>query len=165
MKKTAAIYLRVSTNPQEEGVCLAVQKEACVALAESLGGEVTSEFTFQEVWSGADFHRPELDRLRAVSAAGRVGLVIAYNPTRLGRDPLHISLTYAALRATGAEIHFVHGNMEDTPEGRLVLYVQGYAGQQERASFAERSMAHGCQAGGGQVRSASGRQWRWSVRL
>ena len=137
MKKTAASYLRVSTNPQEVGVSMAVQKEACVALAESLGGQVTSEFTFQEVWSGADFHRLELDRLRAVSAAGRVDLVIAYNPTRLGRDPLHISLTYAALRATGAEIHFVHGNMRIRLRGVWSYTFRGMLGS--RSAPASRS--------------------------
>ena len=49
-------------------------------------------------------------------------------------------MTYAELRASGPDVQFVKGNMEDTPEGRLLLNVQGYAGQQERRLFAENSM-------------------------
>ena len=60
--KKAAIYLRASTNPQEEGLSLAIQEEACLALAESLDYEVPQEFIFREVWSGADHQRPALER-------------------------------------------------------------------------------------------------------
>ena len=116
------------------------QEEACLALADGLGYEVTLEFRFREVWSGADLHRPKLDELRLTAVRGSVKGVIVYHPIRLGRDPLHISMTYAELRASGLDVQFVLGNMEDTPEGRLLLYVQGYAGQQGRRLFAENSM-------------------------
>ena len=98
------------------------------------------EFRFREVWSGADLHRPKLDELRLTAVRGSVKGVIDYHPIRLGRDPLHISMAYAELRASGLDVQFVLGNMEDTPEGRLLLYVQGYAGQLERRLFAENSM-------------------------
>ena len=43
------------------------------------------------------------------------------------------------LRKDGVELVFVEGSLEDTPEGRLILYVQGYAGQQERFRFIDRT--------------------------
>ena len=140
-KKKAAIYVRVSTGPQEDGKSLEVQEQECVALAESKGYEVPEVFRYREVWSGADLHRPVLDTMEAAGDARLFQAVIFYNPVRMGRDPLYNSMIYARLRGTGTEVFFVHGNMEDTPEGRLVLYVQGYAGQQERTQFIERSMA------------------------
>ena len=140
-RKRVAGYFRVSTGPQEDGLSLSIQEEACAGFAIQKDGEMPEELRYREVWSGADHHRAQLDKLMADAAAGLFDIVIFYSPTRMGREPLHNSMTYAALRALGVEVHFVHGDMEDTPEGRLVLYVQGYAGQQERAQFAQRSMS------------------------
>ena len=136
----AGVYSRVSTPGQEDGMSLELQEQASVAMALSQGYEVPEEFRWREVWSGADLYRPVFDQVRAAAARGDIGALFLYHHNRLGRDPLHNSMAYAELRSTGVEVQFVEGNMEDTPEGRLLLYVQGYASQQERRLFAQRSM-------------------------
>ncbi len=136
----AGVYSRVSTPGQEDGTSLELQEEASVAMALSQHYEVPQEFLWREVWSGADLYRPVFDEVRAAAARGDIDALFLYHPNRLGRDPLHNSLAYAELRATGVDVQFVEGNIEDTPEGRLLLYVQGYASQQERRLLAQRSM-------------------------
>ena len=138
---TAFVYVRVSTGPQEVGKSLDVQVQECVALAESKGYEVPETGIYREVWSGSDLHRPVLDVMLEDVERGKAEAVCIYNPVRLGREPLYNSMIYARLRGAGAKVLFVDGSMEDTPEGRLVLYVQGYAGQQERNQFVTRAMA------------------------
>ena len=67
----AGRYLMVSTSKQEDGTSLEVQGEECLALLLSDGFRTEEEFTYREVWTGADKDRPELARLMADVKAGR----------------------------------------------------------------------------------------------
>lgn len=81
-----------------------------------------------------------LDRLRRAVRKKLLDAVFVYSPDRLSRDPLHQQMLVQEFQDHGVVLHFVEGKLEDTPEGRLVLYVQGYAGQKERSQIAERTM-------------------------
>ena len=136
----AVTYSRSSTPQQEDGTSLDTQGERTGAMAKQLGFEVPEEFALREIWTGADLERPMLDRLRRSVRENAVEAVFAYSPDRLSRDPLHLLMLVQEFQDHGVPLYFVDGKLEDTPEGRLVLYVQGYAGQKERSLIAERTM-------------------------
>ena len=135
----AAIYVRVSTSGQEDGTSLEVQLEKCRALLESEGYRTSDAFIYREVWTGADKERPELAKLMADVRAGRVRAVFVYHIDRWSRDPLHSLQLFDELLSHDVQLRLVEGTLEDTPEGRLILYVQGFAGQQERLRFIDRT--------------------------
>ena len=52
---------------------------------------------------------------------------------------MHALVLMDELRKHGVDLVFVKGNLVDTPEGGLILYVHGLAGQQERLRFIDRT--------------------------
>ena len=137
----AAIYGRVSTPGQEDGASLDIQVNSCRKRLEYEGYRTTEAFIYREVWTGADKDRPELARLMADVRAGKVRAVFVYHIDRWSRDPLHLLQLVDELLGHDVQLRPVEGTLEDSPEGRLILYVQGYAGQQERLRFMERTRA------------------------
>ena len=136
---SAAIYVRVSTSVQEDGTSMDVQVEQRRVLLESEGYQIREEFIYREVWTGADKERPELARLMAAVSARRVKAVFVYHIDRWSRDPLHSLQLFDELLSYDVQLRLVKGTLEDTPEGRLILYVQGFSGQQERLRFMDRT--------------------------
>ena len=136
---SAAIYVRVSTSVHEDGTSMDVQVEQCRVLLESEGYQIREEFIYREVWTGADKERPELARLMAAVSARRVKAVFVYHIDRWSRDPLHSLQLSDELLSYDVQLRLVKGTLEDTPEGRLILYVQGFSGQQERLRFMDRT--------------------------
>ena len=137
----ASVYVRVSSPGQEDGTSMDVQAELCWERLESEGYRTREELIYREVWTGADKERPELARLMADVRAGKMQAVFVYHIDRWSRDPLHCLQLFDELLSYGVQLRPVQGTLEDTPEGRLILYVQGFAGQQERLRFMERTRA------------------------
>ncbi len=96
-KKPVAGYLRVSTDGQEDGNGLDVQRQHIVAYAAVQGVQV--EEWFHDVESGAKEERPGLDALREAVAAGRVGTLLVYRMDRLARESLLAEQLYRELSA------------------------------------------------------------------
>lgn len=135
------VIARVSTDQQErEGTSLDTQIEECMRQAESDGEPVNHDYIYREQWTGADISRPVLTLLRQAVQNGEIRVVYAYSPDRLSRDPLHLLTLMEEFASAGVELRFVRGFTEDTPEGRLMMYIHGYVGQRERLDFMERTM-------------------------
>lgn len=129
----ALIYCRVSTKRLSEGTSLDSQRDACVALAESLGYRVAR--VTEEVRSGADlFGRPKLMRDRADIRAGAFRAVIAYSVDRLTRSDAHLALISAGCERAGCRLIFVSGDSRDFSSRRDEAYAAGV----ERKSITER---------------------------
>lgn len=77
-------YLRVSTDGQESGTGLDVQRQHIAAWSAANG--VCVNRYVQDVESGAKSQRAGLDELRAAVASGKVGRVLVYRLDRLARD-------------------------------------------------------------------------------
>jgi len=135
----AAIYCRVSTARQEdEGTSLASQEAACRAYAAEQGFTVAA--VYRETHSGAElFERPRLSELRESVRRGEVAVVIAFALDRLTRNQAHLGLILSEATHAGASLELVSEKITDTPEGRLVLSVNGYVAEMERLKFRERS--------------------------
>ena len=134
------IYARLSTAQQEEGTSLETQIERCEAAALDLGYVVKPEFVWRETWTGTELERPVLDQVRQVVAAGSVDAVVVYSPDRLARDPLYMVVLVREFQESGVALHFVLGPSDDSPEGQMLMYIQGYVGMMEHRQIAERTM-------------------------
>src|SRR3954468_23099174 len=76
-----AIYLRVSTGPQEkDGYGLDTQEQECRALAQREGIHVVE--VIQDVDSGTEYDLPGVHRLLDLAEAGSFGTAIVYDTDR-----------------------------------------------------------------------------------
>lgn len=137
MSERAAIYCRVSTSMQEsDGTSLDTQLERCRSYCSEHGYEITREY--REIYSGADlWNRQELAKLRQFDDTD---VVVTYDIDRFSRDEAHLVVLFEEARRHNARIEFVLTPVEDTSEGRLLLYVRGYAASIERKMIRERTM-------------------------
>jgi site-specific DNA recombinase len=140
MKRTAAIYVRVSSDRQKEEGTIASQREALLAYAQAQELTVPAEWIFQdEGYSGAVLTRPGLEHLRDLVAEGQVEVVLVYAPDRLSRKYAYQVLLMEEFARLGVETRFVKAPSAQTPEERLLLQFQGMIAEYERALIAERT--------------------------
>ena len=102
--------------------------------------EVDQALIWHEQWTAIDLDRPKLNEVRQAAHAGLISALFVYTPDRLSREPVHLLMPLDELERAGVNLRFVEGISDSTPEGQLLMYVQGYAAQRERAQIAERSM-------------------------
>jgi len=104
MKRTAAIYARVSSDRQKEEGTIGSQREALLAYAQAQELTVPPEWIFQdEGYSGAVLTRPGLERLRDLVAEGQVERVLVYAPDRLSRKYAYQVLLIEEFARVGVE--------------------------------------------------------------
>ncbi len=141
MATAAAIYVRVSSDGQEENYSLPSQIEACQRYAQQQGFAVVG--VFQDVMSGSILERPALDKVRALVRAGDVGAVIVYALDRLTRNVAHSYVLRDELKRARVALHYVtRGASADTAEGNLFETMDAAFAEYERLKIAER-MARG----------------------
>ena len=138
--KTAAIYTRVSSDQQKENKTIESQVEALLAFAAEKGCVVCEEYIFKdEGYSGAVLVRPGLEKIRDLSAEGRIEAVLIYSPDRLSRNYAYQVVLLEEFASHGTEVLFVNSPKADTPEQALLLQFQGMIAEYERALIKERS--------------------------
>jgi site-specific DNA recombinase len=132
-----ALYARVSTDMQETG--LASQLAAARRHAkEKYPTEPTVEF-LDDGYTGANLERPRLEELRSQVRAGRIRVVLAYDPDRLSRNVVDLLVLVNELEKGGATIDFVNGGFDQTPTGRLLLQMRGVIAEFERTQIRART--------------------------
>jgi len=140
VKKTAAIYARVSSERQKEEGTIASQRAALLEYAQANELMVPPEWVFEdEGYSGAVLARPALERLRDLAAEGQIEIVLVYAPDRLSRKYAYQVLLIEEFARCGVETMFVKSPSAQTPEERLLLQFQGMIAEYERAQIAERT--------------------------
>ncbi len=103
------------------------------------GVTVPPELRFiDDGYSGETLLRPALERLRDTAAAGAIDRLYVENPDRLARDYPYQMVLVDELRHHGVTVVFLNGDLDETPEGRLLLQVQGMIAEFERAKIRER---------------------------
>lgn len=139
--RPAALYARVSTDEQaEHGTSLEGQLVECENHARRLGA--TSTLTYVDAGvSGTVLERPALERLRHDVAAGRVALVVCYDPDRLSRNLGHLLLLVDELRRFGAEVEFTNFAMTASADGRLLFAMRGAIAEFETHKIRQRMTA------------------------
>ena len=140
MKKTAAIYARVSSERQKEEGTIGSQTALLLEYAQAHEWSVPAEWIFEdEGYSGAMLARPGLERLRDLAAEGQLQAVLIYAPDRLSRKYAYQVLLIEEFSRQGVETIFLKSAAAETPEERLLLQFQGMIAEYERAQIAERT--------------------------
>ena len=104
------------------------------------GNTIEAELRFlDEGHSGSTLQRPALERLRDQAYAGTFQRVYVHSPDRLSRNYAHQMLLLDELRRHGIEVTFLNHAVTDSPEGELLLQMQGMIAEYERAKIMERS--------------------------
>lgn len=131
-------YVRISTEGQEDGTGLDVQRNHIVAYAAANG--LTIAEWHQDIESGAKERRTGLDALRAKIAAGGIATVLVYRLDRIARDVLIAETLYREWTRAGVRIVSVSEAMlDDSLSGRLLRTILAGFAEYERAVIALRT--------------------------
>ncbi len=134
-----SLYARVSSEHQVVIETIASQLDLLYRRILADGRFVAPELRFiDDGYSGETLRRPGLERLRDTAAAGAIDLLYVESPDRLARDYPYQMVLMDELNSHGVEIIFLNFNLDATPEGRLLLQVQGMIAEYERTKIRER---------------------------
>lgn len=135
-----ALYARVSTSSQEKADTIESQVELLQAYTQAQGYDVLPEHIFLDNGvSGSRLDRPELDRLRDCVQMGDVDAVVVLSPDRFARSYAHQWLLLEEFKKYHCQVMFVQTPFSDTPQGHLLLQVQGMIAEYEREQIRERT--------------------------
>lgn len=136
----AALYARVSSQQQTKDATIDSQVEAIRQRISDDGLLIESSMCFiDDGYSGSTLVRPALERLRDVADTGAIGRLYVLSPDRLSRHYAYQVVLVDELRRCGVEIVFLNHDLGRSPEGDMLLQVQGIVAQYERAQIMERS--------------------------
>src|SRR5664279_6413376 len=108
MKRTAAIYARVSSERQKEEGTIASQTALLLEQAKVHELSVPTEWIFEdEGYSGAMLARPGLERLRDLAAEGQIEVILVYAPDRLSRKYAYQVLLLEEFSRHGVDVIFI----------------------------------------------------------
>src|SRR4051794_3618805 len=90
-QQRAAVYLRISSDPEGRKVGVERQKADCLALCEDYGYEVSAGHIFMENDTSAstlsNAKRDEFERMTSAARAERIDVIVAFSTSRLTRRP------------------------------------------------------------------------------
>jgi site-specific DNA recombinase len=133
-----AIYARVSTEHQEIRGTIGSQLAVLRARVATESDELVAEFC-DDGYSGARLDRPGLDALRDAAEAGVIEAVWCLSPDRLARMYAYQVIVLDELNRHGVRVLFTDAPaLDDDPQARLLVQVQGVIAEYERAKIAER---------------------------
>jgi site-specific DNA recombinase len=133
-----AIYARVSTEAQEARGTIGSQLEMLRARVAAESDEIVAEFC-DDGHSGARLDRPGLDGLRDAAEAGLVEGVWCLSPDRLARVYAYQVIVLDELARLDVVVRFADAPaLDDDPQAKLLVQVQGVIAEYERAKIAER---------------------------
>lgn len=135
----AAIICRVSGETQErEGSSLDSQLAACEKFCSENHIEVG--YKLQETFSGLTLDRPKLTELRQMAKNKLIDCIVCYTPDRLSRIGEDILTLAKEFYIEGVKLYFVKDGFENSFEGKLIAFVQGWASELEASKIKERTV-------------------------
>lgn len=136
--KRAAIYVRVSTEAQEDNTSLTTQEASCRQYAAEHGYEVVG--VYADVHSGYDlWERPRLTLLRDQVRRGECAAVIVHALDRLSRKQAHVAIVAEECERANVDLRFVTEEFERSPAGEFMRSARAFAAEIEREKFRERT--------------------------
>ena len=138
----AVVYLRVSTEKEEQDAGLVSQRERCETWALSHGVTKIAEHLDRLSGGTPADERPgllaALDELREHGA----GLLLVADRSRLARDVVIAATIESLVRSAGGRVVSADGvSAEDTPEGQLIRTIMDSFAQYQRALIRARTAA------------------------
>ncbi len=136
----AALYIRVNSREQvEHTLSLSSQEADCRAYAARQGWDVTEVFA-EPGYSGDDFDRPGLARLREAIHRRAMDIILVWKLDRFSREPWQQELVIAEARAAGVEVASSLEDIRDTFEGEIIRAVLGLVAKQEKRNIVLRTL-------------------------
>jgi site-specific DNA recombinase len=133
-----AIYARVSSEAQAARGTIGSQLEVLVSRTAAEGHEVVATYT-DDGYSGARLDRPGLDALRDAAEAAAFEAVWCLSPDRLARSFAYQVLILDELARFGVAVVFTDSPpIDNDPQARLLIQIQGVVSEYEKAKMAER---------------------------
>lgn len=138
---SVALYARVSSQRQADEATIRSQVAALQQRIAQDGLTVDEERCFRdEGYSGTALLRPALERMRDLVHCGGVDRLYVHSPDRLARHYGHQVFLLEEFERHGVQVVFLdHDPQDQSPEGDLLLQVQGVIAQYERAKILERT--------------------------
>lgn len=122
MTGTAAIYTRISKDPEGRELGVQRQEADCRALAERLGYDSVLVFQDNDVSAStlSDKPRPAFVQMMDAAKRGEVAGIISYSNSRLTRRVAEIQAIIDVTKRTGIRVHTVASGQHDldTADGR-----------------------------------------------
>jgi putative DNA-invertase from lambdoid prophage Rac len=129
----AALYARVSTNEQDEGMQLREMRE----FAERR--KWSAEIFADPGYSGAKVSRPELDRMLALCRHRKFDVVVVYRFDRFARSTKQLVDALEEFGRLGIEFVSLHEQVDtSTPNGKLLFHIFAAISEFERSLIRER---------------------------
>ena len=132
------LYGRVSSDVQEKEHTIGSQMDDLRRDAQQKGYEVVEEY-LDEGYSGATLQRPGLDRLRDAISTGQLDVVLFHSPDRLVRKAVYQYLILEEMEKAGVRPEFLNSPVDNSPESKMLLGMQGLFAEYERAKIVERT--------------------------
>lgn len=137
--KQAAIYMRVSTQNQEEEQTINNQRIELTQRVEDDGHILAADCIYKDDgWSGTILERPGLDQMRADSLDGKFEVLYYYDRGRISRKFVHQEIILDQLRNAGIECISLHDINGNSHEERLMGGMMGIFHEYERVKIGER---------------------------
>jgi site-specific DNA recombinase len=138
---STALYARVSSQQQAEELTIDSQVAAIKERIARDGFVVEQDRCYlDEGYSGSTLVRPALERLRDLAHAGGLDRLYVHAPDRLARKYVYQMLLLEEFSRHSVHVVFLTGDPQhQTPEGNLLLQVQGMIAEYERARILERT--------------------------
>ena len=127
----AVVLLRVSSEGQtkragaDEGYSMEIQREGCYDQAARLEAEVVKEFIAPAQSASKSIYPALRDALAYVRRRGDISYFIVYRLDRFARDELTQFTALAELRAAGVKLVSATEQIDETPQGMLVMSLLG----------------------------------------
>ena len=147
--QAAAIYARISSDPDGSALGVSRQIEDCKAWAHKHGTVVAEVYVDNDVSAYSGKARPQYRRLCDDIKEGLRDGVIAWHPDRLHRSPKELEDFIVLIEATSAEVHTVTGGDYDlsTPHGRVTARILGAVARHESEDKSRRITKKGTGVG------------------
>ena len=161
----AALYARVSSDQQAKAATIESQLSALEERISHDNHLLADELRFvDDGYTGSTLLRPALEQLRDVAYAGAIDILYVHSPDRLARKYAYQVLLIDEFKKSGVEVVFLNHEISKTPEGDLLLQMQGMIAEYERAKILERSRRgkrHGARRGSVNVLSGAPYGYRY----
>ena len=138
--RRAALYARVSTRRQEQEATIESQLDQLVRYAQEHELEISPGHQYiDQAVSGKRLARPGLDQLRDGVVAGEFEMVLCLSPDRLARNLGAQQVVLDELERYRVGVIFLNQpQREESPQGKLMLEIQGAFAEYERTLICER---------------------------
>ncbi|MGY1764020.1 recombinase family protein [Geodermatophilus sp. SYSU D00779] len=138
--RAAALYARISSDPEGRALGVARQVEDYRRLADQLGWPVAQEYIDNDLSAYSGKTRPAYEQLLADLRDGLRDAVICYHVDRLTRRPVELESFVATVDAAGVrQVRFVAGDMDlGTGDGLLIGRIMAAVAANESAAKSRR---------------------------